>query len=60
MTHAAKLRLPDGYRVWTQMTTLQKVKVWNWRCATAQGEFYTTEREAIEAAIRHAEIEAQS
>lgn len=27
---------------------------------TSRGECYKTEREAIEAAIRHAEIEAQS
>jgi len=33
---------------------------WNWHTPKVMGEGYTSQREAIEAAIRHAEIEAQS
>lgn len=50
--------IPAGYVVWKQRTTLQRVESWNWRTATgsAIGEWYDSEREATEAAVRHFEL----
>lgn len=52
--------LPAGYTVWRQSTDY--LYGWQWRTddGKAKGEGYCSKTSAIEAALRHAEIEAQS